>query len=129
MNCPLCKKKLYAIGENGFDNPIGYACPTTIEMTTGPIRDYCNPHGEGWRPLETSSIISHYDARGARTIINLPENYQIITWSHPLETDGYSTILRFVYGKGYQEVFKCRELPIESEAALLARIKLLALFS
>lgn len=129
MNCPVCHEKLYAIGSDGFDKPIGYACTTKIEMATGPIKDYTDPHAEGWRPLNTSSVVSHYDARGARTIINLPENYQVVTWSNPMDSYGYSTILHFVYGEGYKEVFKCREMPIESADKLLARIKLLALFS
>lgn len=127
MNCPVCHNKLHAIGERGFDNPIGYFCPTKIDMATGPISSLRGM--ETTYSTELYTTVSHYDTRGARTIINLPENYQIITWNHPLETYGASTILKFVLGYGYKEVFHCRELPIESAEKLLARIKLLAVFS
>lgn len=120
MNCPLCREKLYAIGEQAFDKPVGYECPTKITMAT--IRD-------SEKGILYSTDISHYEIRGARTIINLPEDYRIITWSDPMESYGHSTILHYMSNGGYQSIFSCRELPIDSEDQLLKRIKLLAIFS
>jgi hypothetical protein len=75
------------------------------------------------------TLVSHYEVRGSRTIINLPDDYQIFIWSDLEGGIGHSTILHFVEDYGYKEVFKCRELPIESETQLLSRIKLLSVFS
>ena len=69
MRCPLCKQELHVIGHR-LSGQKDYDCPTKIEMTIG----YSNQGTySGWR-----NLVSHYEVRGSRTIINLPDDYQIV---------------------------------------------------
>lgn len=125
MNCPICQQRLFAIGEEGFYSPLGFACPTKIEMAIAPTTEISARNND----CDWTCHISHYEIRGARVIISLPENYQVINWNNSIDDSWYSTVSHFVRGKGYQKVFECRELPIESEEKFLTRIKMLAVFS
>lgn len=115
MECPLCHKELVVIGDRGgqcnsseFKPPIGWDCLTYVKSDI-----------EG-------GVTCHYSVRGARaTAILYP--FRIDTWYVP-EEEGVSTVYHF--GRfGWEKVWSCPAISLEHEEKLVARLKLLLVFS
>lgn len=116
MHCPLCDKELLVIGDRGtcysseFKPPIGWDCVTHVQGDS------------------LGSIVPHYSVRGARATVTLFP-FKIDTWQVPEEYEGVSTVYHYLDGRGWVKVWSCPAISLDDTDKLLARLKLLIVFS
>lgn len=119
MKCPLCHQYMSLIGVD--TNLIGWDCQTKNCIKEA-IQDK-------WGGEWLDRCVSHYSVRGARATITLFP-FQIETWEVPEESPGVSTVSHWLKEKHrFDKVFSCPAISLDDTDKLLARLKLLIVFS
>jgi hypothetical protein len=118
MKCPLCHKDMLLIG----GDPIGWDCPTkntikeSFRWTTPP---------EGY----VDALVTHYFVRGSCATVTLFP-FKVETWVVPEESPGVSTVSHWLKEQHrFDKVFSCPAISLDDTDKLLARLKLLMVFS
>ena len=108
MLCPLCNKQLVDVYSKQHDPPIGWDCMTYVKGGVNGERT------------------THYSVRGARaTVMLFP--FKIDTWQVVDEYPGRSVV--YHWANGWKQVWSCDAIPLTETDKLLARLKLLLIFS